>query len=217
MKLQILNMTEKAQYDARTAPTSTDHIDHALNPCEGCLAPCCEKTVHLSATEAARIARALSLSFSDFLVRDPFEAFGEQLPFPAWHAVELADGPSRLRFRRAESGGCVFRFHVKGRARCGNYANRPGICRVYPHAWLDDEGKHSFVGTTDVCKVRWLYDEGSVQGLERELQRWREDSELDAELCARWDAHLAEREDAERTLDALGVFLVTALDEREAA
>jgi Fe-S-cluster containining protein len=211
MKLQILNMTEKEQYEARRSPTSTDHIDHSLNPCEACLAPCCTKTVWLSGTEAARIARALSLSFSDFVVAGPHEEFEGQVDLTAWHPMELEEGPVRLRLRQREDKGCVFRFHVNGRARCGNYANRPGTCRVYPHAWLDGDGKHHFVGTTDVCQVRWLFDENSVRGLEAELKRWRADAKLDKKLCARWNKAFAKKESAERTLDALGEFLVAGL------
>jgi Fe-S-cluster containining protein len=207
-RLEIVNMMAKERWDERSGDENFAQYQHSLNPCEQCLSKCCSKTVHLSALEAALISRALSIPFSSFLATEPWEDNDDfvHTGVMPYHRVQLDEGAVRLTLRKREDRNCVFVFHVDGRGRCGNYAQRPGICRLFPAAFFED-GVHRHVGTTDLCEQRWLFDETTAPRLLSELDRWREELERDDALCSSWND--AERED--RSLDAAGAFFIAQL------
>jgi Fe-S-cluster containining protein len=207
-KLEIINMMAKEAWDTRSGDELWSQVDHSLNPCERCLSKCCTKTVHLSALEAALISQTLSMPFSSFLVTEPWEDNEDFIHTGVmpYHRLDLDTGPSRLTLRKRDDSMCVFVFFVDGRGRCGNYAQRPGICRLYPAAFYED-GVHRWVGGTDLCGERWLFDESTPAKLLRELERWHDDVARDETLCAEWN----DPERDKRSLDDAGAFFTSRL------
>lgn len=107
-------------------------------PCAGCAAPCCRNyVVGLWAYDVYRIATRLALPMADFCTlvwRDAADA-DHQIVLDAaalprrYYALTLAKVPDPDPQRQKR---CVFLVSIGGRGRCGAYAARPQVCRLYP-------------------------------------------------------------------------------------
>jgi len=89
---------------------------------------CCDVLVGITGYDAWRIARANALRFEDFVTVASAEP-GDL------GAFRLGDGYAALVLQRNphEPHACAFLMRLpRERRRCGTYASRPTVCRVYP-------------------------------------------------------------------------------------
>jgi Fe-S-cluster containining protein len=192
--LRVLNMDHVDEWKkTRELPSFlAPRGEFSLSPCDDCSAPCCAKTVHMSAVEAVRMAMTLGVPLEDFAVAESHEPYHAYTGVAVYHPIVLDEGEARLALRKSDRGECVFLLHIRGRGRCGAYMLRPGLCRFFPYEVEDDEGSVR-VGADVPCPTGWLYDESVAERLAGDLRQWRADVDLDAELVQAWNE--AEQED----------------------
>ena len=204
-RLRILNAPHASEWERfKNAPACMVRVERSLSPCDGCLSHCCHHDAHLSAFEATRMALTLAVPLESFVVPEPYKA--ADIGLAPYHAIRLDEGRVRLKLRRREDRSCVFLFKLGERGRCGAYALRPGICRLYPFE-LEEGDAHIHVGTLAYCPTQWLHDEDTEARIEGDLQRWREDLAADKKLVARWNRDARQ----DRSFAAFARFAVESL------
>ncbi len=210
-RLSITNMVSTVDWEPyRLLPRALVLQERHISPCDACPGHCCYHPCEISAVEAVRLALTLVLPLESFLELRPWQELGPGYDVQAGHPITLEDGDVRLFLRRVEGGGCGFLHEVDGRGRCVAYAVRPGICRVFPYAFEDEDGARTTIGTMARCPTGWLYDESSERALSGSVAAWYDDLALDEDLCRRWNAE----ERPERTLSAFARFAVRELAPR---
>lgn len=150
-----------------------------LNACTICPGRCCRLNVKLSLRDAVHYCHTLGVPFFSGLTLTPstHEA----------HAFSIARDPRinpdargwtgtvEIQLRRKEDGSCHALVNVGGYDRCGVYAARPSICRLYPMAWSSDVAKGNpgmilcpvAYGVTEAEERKFLSDiEASIEGWE---------------------------------------------------
>jgi Fe-S-cluster containining protein len=206
-RLEVLNARPAAEWERfKRVPRALIPIEHSINPCIGCRAHCCHHILHLSAFEAVRIACVLTLPPEEFVDAEAWTRPDRDIGVPVLHPIRTDAGPVRLRLKQQEDKACAFLYSIAGKGRCGAYAARPGVCRIYPFE-IEDEIGRVRVGTTDYCEQAWLFDDDTVAGLERSVADWRADLSRDRELVARWNRGTR----AERSLGAFYRWAVAEL------
>lgn len=159
--------------------------------CSSCSGRCCyDIIVRVTPFDIARLARAHDLRF-DEIVR-PWEE-----PEPSPFGLQL-DGSTRryvpiLQQHARESGACAFLAHVSPEIkRCGVYADRPLVCRVYPFEVR--------VGSVDVrrdarcAEGAWDLATFDYRGKADEFETYVAENEATVRLVARWNERAARKE-----------------------
>ena len=208
-KIEILNMRHASTWEQyKDAPAQVVPVEHSMTPCDKCPGHCCCYIVHVSSVEVARIALTLNLEVERFVEPEPGGVVVDQqrgsrafTPLRLDFDDERIDIAGRLRFRQVGDGisPCFFLNTNMGVGRCGIYALRPGVCRVFPYEVMIDDERRVSVGGTDHCNPNWLYDENSEREVGAAIAAWEEDLELDAQVAATWN-------DEERRDRSFGVF-----------
>lgn len=152
--------------------------------CASCSGRCCyDIVVRVTPFDIARIARAHDLRF-DEIVR-PWEE-----PEPSPFGVRLDGSPRRyvpiLQRHAREAGACAFLAHVSPEVkRCGIYADRPLVCRVYPFEVR--------VGSVDVrrdarcAEGAWDLATFDYRAKADEFETYVAENEATVRLVARWN------------------------------
>lgn len=110
-----------------------------VSPCKVCPARCCHTIVKASLPDVLRWCRTLDLPFfAGFWIEPSLDARRGFLLDRDPRLVDPDDGwPGRaeIRLRRRPGGACIGLTDVGGYPRCGVYAARPNVCRLYPISW----------------------------------------------------------------------------------
>ena len=92
-----------------------------------------------------------------------------------------------FQFRRGETGHCVHLVRPGSTtSRCGIYELRAANCRLYPFT-LEDELGLIPAGSQEHCPVQWLQDEGVRERAAEDVQRYRDDQQLDRAIVRFWN------------------------------
>lgn len=187
--LVILNMP-----DADDPSVACDSTPRALGqrrpaslyPCVGCHGKCCRLRVHVLAVEAFRIALSLGVAVDDVVLHRPYaEATTHQLTSTP---ILIGGKAISLELRRVPvTRRCAFAVDVNGMVRCGIYALRPALCRLYPYD-MELDGERLRVGGQDLCPVSWLKDDAAAVRLAAAVKARRADFRAELRLLAAWNA-----------------------------
>lgn len=199
--LRILQMPETSWWESkRTLPRALVPFEFHRDPCEQCAGHCCRTYVGLTTYEASRMAHSLKVPLEDLVVREqaqPDRYTRQSLP------IRTRDGVFQLRLRhqRERPGSCVFLVELGARGRCGAYALRPGVCRLYPyHLQIGEESVE--VGDERKCPTGWLQDAARRRQARKDFQQWQHDLHQESELLSAWE----QQDGANHTWDAFVRF-----------
>jgi Fe-S-cluster containining protein len=116
-----------------------------LNPCNLCPARCCRLNVKISLRDAVHYCNTLGVPFFTGLTLVPSahstHAFSIDRDPRINPDPEGWLGTVEIQLRRKEDGSCHALVNVGGYDRCGVYAARPSLCRLYPMSWTSDVAK----------------------------------------------------------------------------
>jgi Fe-S-cluster containining protein len=152
-----------------------------LGACELCPGRCCRLNVKVSLLDAIHYCHTLGLPFFAGLTFVPSDHKA--------HAFTIARDPrinpepegwigtAEIQLRRKADGSCHALASIGGYDRCGVYAARPSLCRLYPMSWTSDVAKGN--PGMILCPVPYGVTE-------REERQFLEDIEVSIE---RWEQH----------------------------
>lgn len=155
-----------------------------LNPCAICPARCCRLNVKVSLKDAVHYCHTLGLPFFSGLTFVPSDH--------STHAFAIARDPRinpneegwlgtvEIQLRRKEDGSCHALVNVGGYDRCGVYAARPSLCRLYPMSWTSDVAKGN--PGMILCPVPYGVNEAEERHLfheiESSIEAWEEHDDI---------------------------------------
>lgn len=173
--------------------------NYALNPCAYCASKCCSLRVDLTIIEALRVSYTLVLPLLDFLVvRQPTVKHPAKLCSP----FLILNEPSNFAFRQ-NVGHC---FHLTRpgelRSRCGIYALRPAICRLYPFS-MEQNGILIEMGNEQHCPVNWMQNDETRERARADFNQFQEDYALEKQWLAKWNTRPYEDRALETFIDFL--------------
>lgn len=178
-----------------------------LHACDLCPARCCRLNVKVSLPDAIRYCVTLGVPFFAGLVLVPSthatHAFSVEHDPRSMENVGEWPGRAEIQLRRKPDGSCHALISIGGYERCGVYAARPSLCRLYPMSWTSDVAKGSPgmilcpvpYGVTESEERRFLAD------IETSIENW----ELHDDVVEEWHRESAP---ADRTVDAFLAFAV---------
>jgi Fe-S-cluster containining protein len=183
--------------------------------CLGCREKtCCSYyTVTVTARDLLRIARAMQLSPSEFLVYHTLPE-GEKDGFllhpggPLW-ALALA----RRSLPDETASPCIFLLRTNDRhGLCGLGDLRPGQCHTYP-AYLVD-GFVALANNPAACVRTWSYGDLDLEEERRKLGRFKIEEAEHGRLVEEWNRRVRE-EGRERSFEEFCTFLVNRILQQE--
>lgn len=182
MPLRVLNVVTAPEGQKRFV--TPQGVTLSTSPCSECPSRCCQMRIVVSTIDAVRLARPLRLPVAFSVEVKPWNAT-DGLVY-AW-PFKLDEGGRFVLHLRRERGYCTHLVRPgQPTSRCGVYAIRPSICRLYPFV-VEDHGETLGFGSQNHCPVQWLADDAVRAGLERDVAAWREDRALDLEVVRFWN------------------------------
>ncbi|MBI4818134.1 MAG: YkgJ family cysteine cluster protein [Deltaproteobacteria bacterium] len=116
-----------------------------LNACSMCPGFCCRRhEVHLTVADALRFCSTLDLPFFAalrFVASERDEGAFLLDVDPRRDDPRPWTGKVELSLKRTPEGNCIVFHDLAGYGRCGAYAARPSICRLYPLSWTAERAK----------------------------------------------------------------------------
>ena len=80
-----------------------------------------------------------------------------------WH------GRAEIQLKRSEDGACHALVRLGGYERCGVYAARPSLCRLYPMTWTSDVAQGGPEAV--LCPIPYGFTEADERNFVREAER----------------------------------------------
>jgi len=146
-----------------------------FNSCRSCTAKCCRGlAVVLTIPEAKRMVKELGLPPEDFL---EFSQNIEGKQTPHYPLLVQSEGKVYEYFiilKRRQKRDCIF---LQDDLKCGVYANRPHVCRLYP---FELDGQKMKKGA--LCPVAFEKEEGT-EGIAEKL---KQDLLLHGKIAREW-------------------------------
>jgi Fe-S-cluster containining protein len=160
-----------------------------LGACELCPARCCRLNVKVSLPDAIHYCRTLSLPFFAGMTFVPGDHAAHSFILERDDRIVPAGdgwgGRAEIQLRRQESGACHALVVIGGYERCGVYAARPSLCRLYPVTWTSDVARGGPEAV--LCPVPYGYTEGDerqfLADIEVSIERW----EIHDDVIAAWN------------------------------
>lgn len=145
MKVEIVRNAMTPRTDDAGKPKHIGPYLPVLRACDVCPARCCKSfAVELSLPDAVRFMDMLGLPFwagLRVLASTNPHAFAVEHDERMEHGLHAFAGTAHLALRRTESGACGMLVDIGGFERCGVYAARPAICRLYPLTWTSETAR----------------------------------------------------------------------------
>lgn len=184
-----------------------------LGACSLCPARCCRLNVKVSLPDAIHYTKTLGVPFFAGITFVPgshpahsFEVERDDRLVPEGDGWS---GRAELQLRRQESGACHALVVLGGYERCGVYAARPSLCRLYPMTWTSDVAKGGPEAV--LCPVPYGYTEEEERTFLEEVERSILGWEIHDDVVAAWHAHTPE---GGRTTEAFLEFALPRAAER---
>jgi Fe-S-cluster containining protein len=179
-----------------------------LKACDICPGRCCRLNVKVALPDAIHYCTTLGLPFFAGLTfapsTHPAHAFKVERDPRVNPEKEGWLGQCEIQLRRREDGSCHALTNVGGYERCGVYAARPSLCRLYPFIWNSDvaNGNPGMV----LCPVPYAVTEAEERKALKDIERSIESWELHDDIVAEW--HSKPLEQTARTPEAFLMFAI---------
>jgi Fe-S-cluster containining protein len=178
-----------------------------LQACDICPGRCCRLNVKVSLPDAIHYCTTLGLPFfaGMMLVPSPHAAHAFKVERDPRVNPETEGwlGTCEIQLRRKEDGSCHALTNIGGYERCGVYAARPSLCRLYPFIWTSDVAKGN--PGMILCPVPYAVTEAEERKALKDIERSIENWELHDAIVAEWHA---QEPPQGRTVEAFLCFAV---------
>jgi len=159
---------------------------HSEVPCAHCMASCCTLDVCVNAVDLARMVLPLGIAPQRLVTLDPKHESTVAPP------VLIEGQPVQMLLRREpdpriKRTACNMLAWPGGQPRCGAYAARPGICRIYPFRFTTDRGSEHTVGAPVMCPLHFALTRSAQRGIEAEIVTWRDQLAFAARVVRDWN------------------------------
>lgn len=179
-----------------------------LDACNLCPSRCCRLNVKISLPDAIEYCTTLGVPFFAGLTLAPSaheaHAFRVERDARVNPDHEGWLGTAEIQLRRRADGSCHALVELNGYERCGVYAARPSLCRLYPFSWTSDVARGS--PGMILCPVPYGITEAAERQFLRDVERSIEGWELHDDVVAEWNAR--ELAPEARTVEAFLLFAI---------
>ena len=184
--------TPKAEADGR--PARPGPYLPVLNACEVCPARCCRLLVKISIPDAIRYLSTLRMPFfSGLTLTASTGTHSFAVGYDSRIGSEAQAWPNRgeLVLSRRDDGSCHGLIRIGAHERCGIYAARPSVCRLYPFLWTSEVAK----GRPEaiLCPVPYGYTDRDEQEFIRECENTIDGWEIHDTVVEDWHKETNDR------------------------